>query len=218
MKSDSRVERRATQRAHEPRRLHRSPVGKKDAAPEDRRADPLGDRVRSERLRLLFCADLTRRGDRVVNRRVLSGGSRHHHQPALAQPHIVGQGANRRQDALARARKLDRTFAAEKRHELGERRPVAVREAAVAAARTRPAGLRLDEHDVEARLALLDRERGPQAGEPTTDDADVRGPRAFQPTRRLVEARLVPPPRHCLQCRLEDVRALLARPITPHRE
>src|SRR5438034_33965 len=70
--------------------------------------------------------------------------------------------------------KLERTVATEERDELGKRRPVAVDEAAVASARTRPTLLGLDENDAQRRLALLQSQGCPEAGEAAADDADVR--------------------------------------------
>jgi hypothetical protein len=65
-----------------------------------------------------------------------------------------------------------------------ELRPQREDEPAVAAARAAAADVAFDERDVQRRLAVLERERGPEAGEPTADDADVGAGVAVQ--RRLV--------------------------------
>src|SRR5437868_2943415 len=76
--------------------------------------------------------------------------------------------------------------------------PVGVQEAAVAAARPGAAAFRLEQDDVRRRVSLLDRERGPQAGEAAADDADVGVDGAFERVGHVVAERgrrLLQPPR-----------------------
>ena len=63
---------------------------------------------------------------------------------------------------------LQRTLLSEQRQQIGEARPVAVQEAAVAPARACTAGLRLDKHDVAARGRAL------SAREPSTNPCNHR--------------------------------------------
>jgi hypothetical protein len=69
-----------------------------------------------------------------------------------------------------------------------------VDEAAVAAARAPAALLRFEEDDVEPRVALLQGERGPEAGVAAADDGDVSLGVPLEWRRRLVGACLVEPP------------------------
>jgi hypothetical protein len=72
--------------------------------------------------------------------------------------------------------------------------PVAVDEAAVAAARAEPALLGFEEDDVEARLALLQCKRGPEAGVAAADDRDVGLGVTVERRRRLDGIGYVEPP------------------------
>jgi hypothetical protein len=68
--------------------------------------------------------------------------------------------------------------------------PVTVAEAAVAPARAAAALVGLEDDDVEAGLALLQRERGPEARVAAADDRDVGLGITFEWRRRLAaEAR-----------------------------
>src|SRR5262249_44471725 len=132
--------------------------------------------------------------DGLVDGRVLRRRRGHHQHPALPQPHVVVERAHRRHDPLPRTRQLQRLVAAEQRHELGHRRPVAVDEAAVAATRPGATGDSLEQHDVGRRLAFLHGQSGPEPRVAAADDADVRRHVAGQRRLGLVRARLVPPP------------------------
>jgi hypothetical protein len=57
-----------------------------------------------------------------------------------------------------------------------------------------PADVLLQQHHVERRVALGQRERRPQPREPAADDRDVRIGVAGQGPRRLDRARLLQPP------------------------
>ena len=73
-----------------------------------------------------------------------------------------------------------------------------MQEAAVAAARPGAAAFRLEQDDVRRRVSLLDRERGPQAGEAAADDADVGVDGALERVGHVVAERgrrLLQPPR-----------------------
>jgi hypothetical protein len=89
---------------------------------------------------------------------------------------------------------LQRLLAAELVAQPRQVAPVAVDEAAVAAAGAEPALLRLEEDDVETRLALLQRERRPEAGVPAADDRDVGVGVTFQRRLRLDGVCLGEPP------------------------
>jgi hypothetical protein len=69
-----------------------------------------------------------------------------------------------------------------------------VDEATVAAAGAEPALVGLEEDDVEARIALLQRERRPEAGVAAADDRDVGLGITLERRRRFDRARLVEPP------------------------
>jgi hypothetical protein len=86
---------------------------------------------------------------------------------------LFAEGAHPRDDRLGGPGDLERALVAELVAQAREVAPVAVDEAAVAAARAEPALLSLEEDDVEARLALLQRKRGPEAGVAAADDRDV---------------------------------------------
>jgi len=83
------------------------------------------------------------------------------------------EGAHPRNDRLGDPSDLERALVTEFVAQARQVAPVAVDEAAVAAARAEPALLGLEKDDVEARLALLQRERGPEAGVAAADDRDV---------------------------------------------
>jgi hypothetical protein len=72
--------------------------------------------------------------------------------------------------------------------------PVTVDKAAVTAARAEPALLRLEEDDIEPRLALLQRERGPEACVAAADDRDVGLGVTLERRRRVDRVGLVKPP------------------------
>ena len=72
--------------------------------------------------------------------------------------------------------------------ELRELRPPGEHEAAVAAARTAAADVALDEHDVERRIVLLERDRGPEARVAAAHDAHVGLLVALEARRVLVGA------------------------------
>jgi hypothetical protein len=69
-----------------------------------------------------------------------------------------------------------------------------VAEAAVAPARPDAARPGLQQDDVDGRIALSERERGPEPGEAAADDADVGRGVALERRCRLLGARLVQPP------------------------
>ncbi len=93
--------------------------------------------------------------DRLLDGSILRRRGRHLEHPALAQPDVLaarlGPGADAGDDLLPRARELERPLFAEHREDRGEGAPVAVDEAAVAAARPVPADLRLEQRDAAAR-------------------------------------------------------------------
>jgi hypothetical protein len=123
--------------------------------------------------------------------------------PAFAQPDVLaarlGERADPRDDLLAGTRERERILLAEQRDEGGDRRPVAVAEAAVAAARAVAADLGLEQRDPELGRTLAQRERRPEAGVAAADDGDVRGRIPFEARRRrriaLRRQRLLEPPR-----------------------
>src|SRR6185503_18567212 len=94
---------------------------------------------------------------------------------------------------------LDGTGVAEALAHAGQVRPVAVAEPAVAPARPAAALVGLEHDHVERRLALLQRERGPEAGVAAADNRDVGVGVTRERRRRLAaEAgleRLLDPPR-----------------------
>src|SRR5689334_1916493 len=184
------------ERAHEPRGLHGCAVREEDAAPEHRRPHPLGHAVAVERNGLLGHAGGRRRRDRVLHRGILGRRGRDHEHPALAQPDVVAsERAHRRDDALAGTSQLERRVAAEQRYERRQRRPVAVDEPPVAAARPGAARRSLEHDDTRGRLALPHGKRSPEPGIAAADHADVRRDLAVQRSRGRVCACLVPPPR-----------------------
>src|SRR5581483_12423639 len=106
---------------------------------------------------------------------------------------------DRRPDLLAGRREPFRALATEQRLELGKRGPVALDEAAVAAARPGAAERGLEHDDVRRRRTFEHAERRPQAGVAAADDRDV-GPRVAVQHRRVDAAafgreRLLEPPR-----------------------
>ena len=97
-------------------------------------------------------------------------------------------------DRLGDPRDLERASVAELLLQARQVAPVAVDEAAVAAARAEPALVRLEEDDVETRLALLQRERRPEAGVPAPDDRDICLGVTLERRRRLYGIGLLEPP------------------------
>jgi hypothetical protein len=97
-------------------------------------------------------------------------------------------------DPVGRPGDLERALIAELVAKTRQVAPVAVDEAAVAAARAAPALVRLEEDDVEARVALLQRERRPEPGIAAANDRNVGFGVTLQRRRRLFCARLLEPP------------------------
>jgi len=128
-------------------------LGVEDARPEDRRRDPLCHLLGRERDRVLGAANARGRGHRLVDDGILRGRGRHLEHAALDQPHVLasrlGPGADPRDDALALPGELERPLLAEQRQDRGKGAPIAMDEAAVAAARPVPADLGLEERDAE---------------------------------------------------------------------
>ena len=148
--------------------------GKIDAAAEDRRPDPRGELVVVERDRLFRRVDGSGRCDRCVEGGVLRRRRRHGQHPALVQPHVGAERANGGDDPFAGARDSERALFAEHGARAADARPVAVQEPAVAPTRSHAAAFRLEHDDGRRRVALLHGERGPQTGEASADDADIR--------------------------------------------
>ena len=193
------------QREHQASGMHRGAVAQEDALAEDRRGDAGRDLLARERHGLVGEAKLARRLDLVADRVILCRRRRDAQHPALAQPDVdalgLREGAHARDDRLARACDVERGRVAEALSHPRQVRPVAVAEAAVAAARPAAALVGLEDDDVERRLPLLQRERGPEARETAADDGDVRV-RVTRERRRGLAAeaggeRLVDPPRRC---------------------
>ena len=112
-----------------------------------RKKTPLRKRGESQRAatssrraaRLLLDAELARGLDRALDAGVLGRRRRHVQHPALAQPDVLAaalaERAHRRHDPGRRVRELQRGAVSQHAPERRQRRPVAVQEAAVAAAR-----------------------------------------------------------------------------------
>ncbi len=98
--------------------------------------------------------------------------------PASLQPRVLAapfeERADSGHDQVACAAELQRCAVAEERAQRGEVRPVAVTEAAVAAARPEAAELRFEQRDAQRRVTLAQRERRPQPCVAAADDRDVR--------------------------------------------
>jgi len=97
-------------------------------------------------------------------------------------------------DRLGDPRDLERALVAELLLQARQVAPVAVDEAAVAAARAEPALVRLEKDDVETRVALLQREGRPEAGVAAPDDRDVGLGVTLERRRGLYGIRLLEPP------------------------
>ena len=195
---DAGVDRLPPQDADETRGLDGGALGGEDAAAEHGRADPLRHLVARQRHRLLRRADEGGRLDGRVERAVLLGRRRDGQHPALAQPDVLTERAHRRDDPLPCAGDRERAGLPEHPAGAPDAGPVAVQEAAVAAARPGAAAFRLEQDDVRRRVSLLDRERGPQAGEAAADDADVGVDGALERVGHVVAERgrrLLQPPR-----------------------
>jgi hypothetical protein len=137
------------------RRLHSRAVTEEHAPPEDRRPDPFGDGLIVKRHGLFVGADLARGSNSALDHSVLGGSSRDHQHAGLLQPDVCLQRAHSRDNPLPGMGELQCPLRTEQRHQVRERRPVAVEEAAVPSARAGTAGLGLDEHDSQRRLTLL---------------------------------------------------------------
>ncbi len=198
----ARVAHGALQCEREPRGLDDRTVAEEDAAAEARGVDPLAQLDRPERDRFLLDPQLARRPQRVLDDRVLMLGRRDLEQPALTQPDVLAslldEVAHRGHDRARGMRELERGAVAEHRPESRERRPVAVEEAAVAAARPVPDLARLEHRDAQRGIALAEGESGPEPRVPAPDDGDVHVERAGEGRcDRLgsVRPRLLEPPR-----------------------
>ena len=97
-------------------------------------------------------------------------------------------------DRLGDPRDLERASVAELLLQARQVAPVAMDEAAVAAARAESALVGLEEDDVETRLARLQRERRPEAGVAAADDRDIGVGVTLERRRRLYGIRLLEPP------------------------
>ena len=91
---DPRRECGAAQRPHEARRVHGRAVAEEDAA-----AEGGGDARRVARNRLVGAADLARRGELLLELRVLARRRRHLQHAALAQPGVLAARLEERADA-----------------------------------------------------------------------------------------------------------------------
>src|SRR5581483_8481036 len=206
---DAGVENRSSQRVHQQPRVHRRAVAEEDAPPEGGRRAAARDLLGRERDRLVGMSDGRGSLDGSFHRGVLARRGGDHEHAALAQPNVGAPCGRKRphsrDDRLAGAREPDGVLSAEQRHSGRDRRPVAVEEPAVAAARPGAADLRLDEDDPQVRSALPQRERRPEPRIAAPDDDDVGG-RLASEGRRLDRLRgggerLLEPPRR--QSRLD---------------
>ena len=196
-------ERRPAQRAHEQPRMDGRALGKEDSAAEDRRRDAACQFVRSEGDRLILATEARGSGHRLLDAGVLRGRSRHLEHPGLAEPDVLaatlGPRPDPRDDLLPRPCELECPLPAEQRQDGRERRPVAVDEASVAAARPVPADLRLKQRHAQLGRALTQRERGPEPRVAAADDRHVRRRVDGESGRRrriaLRRQRLLEPPR-----------------------
>ena len=168
---DSRGEHLAAQRTDEPRRLDGRALPEEHTAPKHRRGDARRELALVERDRFCRRAELFGRADGVVDRRILRRRRRDHQHPALAQPDLRSEPPDGADDSLAGPRQLQRAGVSQRRAKAGDARPVTVQEAAVAAARAGPAAVGLEHDDTCGRLALSQRERGPETREAAADHA-----------------------------------------------
>ena len=202
MQNDAGVEHRTPQRTDEEPRLNGRAVSKEHAAAKHGRCATGRHLVARKRHGFLGVSDGSGGFDGAVDGGVLRRSSRDHHHPGLTQPNVLAsllcERAHARNDRLRRAREPHRVVVAEHGARRRERRPVAVEKTTVSPARPCAADVRLEQRDAQVGIALVQRERRPEAGVATADDRDVgrrfSGERGSRLGAVLGRERLLEPP------------------------
>ena len=176
-------QRHAAQPAGEQRRLDRGGVADVQPAQRQRRAAPAPQPVRAELRDPVARAVGPAGGDDLVPGAELRRPGRGQQVAGVAVVAVDVVRGGEGSDPLDGRRDLPRQPHAVLGAEVGDQPrqlvPPASRPAAVAPRCAGTAGLLLEQHDVQRRIALRELERRPEAREPAADDADVgpRGPR-----------------------------------------
>ena len=151
---------------------------------------------------LLFDAERSHGLDRTLDAGVFGLAGRDLEHAALAEPDVLAvalaERAHRRHDAGRSVCELQRGTVSQHASERRQRRPVAMQEPSVPAARPVADLACLEQRHGERGVALAQREGRPEPRVPTADDRDVHVDRPVERRRYLcasVDSRLLEPPR-----------------------